>query len=66
METVHTAATAKNRRKEGFVVRIPDNLSMDAASPLLCAGITTFSPLKHWNAGPGKKWRSWEWAALDM
>lgn len=41
--------------KEGFVVRIPDKLSMDAASPLLCAGITTFSPLKHWNAGPGKK-----------
>jgi uncharacterized zinc-type alcohol dehydrogenase-like protein len=28
---------------------------MDVASPLLCAGITTFSPLKHWNAGPGKK-----------
>ncbi|GAC43328.1 Zn-dependent alcohol dehydrogenase [Paenibacillus popilliae ATCC 14706] len=28
---------------------------MDVASPLLCAGITTYSPLKHWNAGPGKK-----------
>ncbi|MGP7815625.1 NAD(P)-dependent alcohol dehydrogenase [Niallia sp. 01092] len=41
--------------KEGFVVSIPDNLKMDVASPLLCAGITTFSPLKHWNAGPGKK-----------
>ncbi|MED3910875.1 NAD(P)-dependent alcohol dehydrogenase [Peribacillus simplex] len=41
--------------KEGFVVRIPDGLEMDVASPLLCAGITTFSPLKHWNAGPGKK-----------
>jgi uncharacterized zinc-type alcohol dehydrogenase-like protein len=40
---------------EGFVVRIPDALSLDAASPLLCAGITTYSPLKHWNAGPGKK-----------
>jgi uncharacterized zinc-type alcohol dehydrogenase-like protein len=40
---------------EGFVVRIPDNLSMDVAAPLLCAGITTYSPLKHWNAGPGKK-----------
>ncbi|ARU63784.1 alcohol dehydrogenase [Tumebacillus avium] len=40
---------------EGFVVRIPDGLPMDAASPLLCAGITTFSPLKHWKAGPGKK-----------
>jgi uncharacterized zinc-type alcohol dehydrogenase-like protein len=40
---------------EGFVVRIPDSLNMDVASPLLCAGITTYSPLKHWNAGPGKK-----------
>ncbi|KEO84132.1 NAD(P)-dependent alcohol dehydrogenase [Tumebacillus flagellatus] len=40
---------------EGFVVRIPDALSLDVASPLLCAGITTYSPLKHWNAGPGKK-----------
>lgn len=40
---------------EGFVIRIPDGLDMDVASPLLCAGITTFSPLKHWNAGPGKK-----------
>ncbi|WP_028401178.1 NAD(P)-dependent alcohol dehydrogenase [Ectobacillus panaciterrae] len=40
---------------EGFVVRIPDGLDLDVASPLLCAGITTYSPLKHWNAGPGKK-----------
>ncbi|MFC5652622.1 NAD(P)-dependent alcohol dehydrogenase [Paenibacillus solisilvae] len=38
-----------------FVVRIPDKLNMDVAAPLLCAGITTYSPLKHWNAGPGKK-----------
>ncbi|MFB5675193.1 NAD(P)-dependent alcohol dehydrogenase [Paenibacillus terreus] len=41
--------------KEGFVIRIPDSLKLDEASPLLCAGITTYSPLKHWNAGPGKK-----------
>ncbi|MFJ8358965.1 NAD(P)-dependent alcohol dehydrogenase [Streptomyces sp. NPDC093984] len=40
---------------ENFVVRIPDGLSLDAAAPLLCAGITTYSPLRHWNAGPGKK-----------
>ncbi|MCP8970068.1 NAD(P)-dependent alcohol dehydrogenase [Ectobacillus ponti] len=40
---------------EGFVVRIPDSIPLDAAAPLLCAGITTYSPLKHWNAGPGKK-----------
>lgn len=41
--------------KEGFVVRIPTALHLDVAAPLLCAGITTYSPLKHWNAGPGKK-----------
>jgi len=40
---------------ENFTVRIPDGLSLDVAAPLLCAGITTYSPLKHWNAGPGKK-----------
>ncbi|MFC5471209.1 NAD(P)-dependent alcohol dehydrogenase [Cohnella suwonensis] len=41
--------------KEDFVVRIPDRLDLDVASPLLCAGITTYSPLKKWNAGPGRK-----------
>ncbi|MFH0522013.1 NAD(P)-dependent alcohol dehydrogenase [Streptomyces sp. M41] len=40
---------------ENYVVRVPDGLSLDVAAPLLCAGITTYSPLKHWNAGPGKK-----------
>ncbi|MDM5200552.1 NAD(P)-dependent alcohol dehydrogenase [Fictibacillus enclensis] len=40
---------------EDFVVRIPDNIELDAAAPLLCAGITTYSPLQHWGAGPGKK-----------
>ncbi|MEV4419870.1 NAD(P)-dependent alcohol dehydrogenase [Patulibacter sp. NPDC049589] len=40
---------------EDFVVRIPDGLELDAAAPLLCAGITTYSPLQHWNAGPGKQ-----------
>ncbi|MER6382712.1 NAD(P)-dependent alcohol dehydrogenase [Streptomyces sp. NPDC001118] len=40
---------------ENYVVRIPDGLPLDVAAPLLCAGITTYSPLKHWNAGPGKK-----------
>ncbi|MER6011176.1 NAD(P)-dependent alcohol dehydrogenase [Streptomyces bluensis] len=40
---------------EAFVVGIPDGLALDVAAPLLCAGITTYSPLKHWNAGPGKK-----------
>ncbi|MGV9566547.1 NAD(P)-dependent alcohol dehydrogenase [Streptomyces sp. NPDC003480] len=40
---------------EKYTVRIPDGLSLDVAAPLLCAGITTFSPLRHWNAGPGRK-----------
>ena len=38
---------------ENYVLRIPDALPLDAAAPLLCAGITTYSPLRHWNAGPG-------------
>ncbi len=37
---------------ENFVVRIPDALPLDKAAPLLCAGVTLFSPLRHWNAGP--------------
>jgi uncharacterized zinc-type alcohol dehydrogenase-like protein len=41
--------------KEGYVLSIPDNLPLDKAAPLLCAGITLYSPLKHWKAGPGKK-----------
>ena len=40
---------------ENFVVRIPDGLDLDVAAPLLCAGITTYSPLNHWGAGPGRK-----------
>ncbi|MFF4835293.1 NAD(P)-dependent alcohol dehydrogenase [Streptomyces sp. NPDC001315] len=40
---------------ENYAVRIPDGLALDVAAPLLCAGITLYSPLKHWGAGPGKK-----------
>ncbi|MYS16463.1 NAD(P)-dependent alcohol dehydrogenase [Streptomyces sp. SID4982] len=40
---------------EDFVVRVPDGLGLDVAAPLLCAGITTYSPLAHWGIGPGKK-----------
>ncbi|WP_350350215.1 NAD(P)-dependent alcohol dehydrogenase [Microbacterium sp. A8/3-1] len=40
---------------ESFVLRIPDGLALDVAAPLLCAGITTYSPLKHWNVGPGTR-----------
>ena len=41
--------------REEFVLRLPEGLDPKAAAPLLCAGITTYSPLKHWGAGPGKK-----------
>src|SRR4051794_33588142 len=40
---------------EKYALRMPDNLPLDACAPLLCAGITLYSPLKHWHAGPGKK-----------
>lgn len=40
---------------ENYVLRIPENLDLAATAPLLCAGITTYSPLRHWNVGPGKK-----------
>jgi len=69
--TVHTVWTYNARDKEGtptyggysdrivvdenYVLRMPSNLPLDACAPLLCAGITLYSPLKHWNAGPGKK-----------
>ena len=41
--------------REEFVLKVSDNLELSAVAPLLCAGITTYSPLRHWNAGPGKK-----------
>ena len=40
---------------EAFVLRVPANLDPAATAPLLCAGITTYSPLRTWGAGPGKK-----------
>src|SRR5690606_17764333 len=40
---------------EGFVVRIPEAIALQNAAPLLCAGITMYSPLRHWRAGPGSK-----------
>jgi uncharacterized zinc-type alcohol dehydrogenase-like protein len=40
---------------ENFVVNIPDNLDPKSAAPLLCAGITSYSPLRHWKIGPGQK-----------
>ena len=40
---------------EDYAVHIPDNLPLEGVAPLLCAGITLYSPIKHWNVGPGKK-----------
>ncbi len=40
---------------ENYVLRMPENLPLDACAPLLCAGVTLYSPLRHWHAGPGKK-----------
>ncbi|KPC46339.1 Zinc-containing alcohol dehydrogenase superfamily protein [Pseudomonas amygdali pv. morsprunorum] len=42
--------------KEKFVLRISHDANLAAVAPLLCAGITTYSPLRHWKVGPGKKW----------
>ncbi|MXV36779.1 MULTISPECIES: NAD(P)-dependent alcohol dehydrogenase [unclassified Saccharibacter] len=41
--------------REEFVLRVPKGLDLSRAAPLLCAGITTYSPLRHWNVGPGKR-----------
>ncbi|NIE80002.1 NAD(P)-dependent alcohol dehydrogenase [Asaia sp. As-1742] len=40
---------------QGFVLKVPENLELAAVAPLLCAGITTYSPLKHWKVGPGQR-----------
>ncbi len=40
---------------EHFVLKVPENLDLAAVAPLLCAGITTWSPLRHWNVGKGAK-----------
>jgi alcohol dehydrogenase (NADP+) len=40
---------------EKYVLHVPETLDLASAAPLLCAGITVYSPLKHWQAGPGKK-----------
>jgi alcohol dehydrogenase (NADP+) len=39
---------------ENYALRMPNNLPLEACAPLLCAGITLYSPLRHWHAGPGK------------
>ena len=41
--------------REEFALRVPESLDLSRVAPLLCAGITTYSPLRHWNAGPGSR-----------
>ncbi len=41
--------------EQDFVLQVPKNLDLKAVAPLLCAGITTYSPLRHWKVGPGQK-----------
>ena len=41
--------------REEFVLCVPDGLALDRAAPLLCAGITSYSPLRHWKVGPGSQ-----------
>jgi uncharacterized zinc-type alcohol dehydrogenase-like protein len=40
---------------ERFVVKVPESMDLKAVAPLLCAGITSYSPLRHWQVGPGQK-----------
>jgi uncharacterized zinc-type alcohol dehydrogenase-like protein len=40
---------------DDYVLKIPNGLPLPRAAPLMCAGVTLYSPLMHWNAGPGKK-----------
>jgi len=40
---------------ENFIMRVPESIPLDKAAPMMCAGITLYSPLRHWGAGPGKK-----------
>jgi alcohol dehydrogenase (NADP+) len=56
-ETIPTQGGYSNKIvvDENYVLSIPDNLPLDSSAPLLCAGITLYSPLMHWKAGPGKK-----------
>lgn len=53
--TTHGGYSASIVTHEDFVLHIADNLSLDAVAPLLCAGITTYSPLRHWKVGKGTR-----------
>ena len=48
---------------EHFVLKVPPGVELAGAAPLLCAGITTYSPLRHWKARRGAAWAWWASAA---
>jgi uncharacterized zinc-type alcohol dehydrogenase-like protein len=50
----HPGRLLHPRRRRSGLLRIPESRDFSAVAPLLCAGITTYSPLRHWRAGPGK------------
>ena len=54
-EDTHGGYSTQIVADENYVLNIPEGIALDVAAPLLCAGITTYSPLKHWGAGPGSK-----------
>jgi uncharacterized zinc-type alcohol dehydrogenase-like protein len=51
----HGGCSEKVVVKQDFVLKVPDSLDLASAAPLLCAGITLYSPLRHWNVGAGSK-----------
>ncbi|GAA4043519.1 NAD(P)-dependent alcohol dehydrogenase [Parerythrobacter jejuensis] len=53
--TTHGGYSERIVCRDEFVLKVPDALSSEHAAPLLCAGITTYSPLRQWNVGPGSK-----------
>ncbi|MES2609661.1 MAG: NAD(P)-dependent alcohol dehydrogenase [Pseudomonadota bacterium] len=53
--TTHGGYSERIVVSDRFVVKVPQGLDLAAAAPLLCAGITTWSPLRHWKVGPGSK-----------
>jgi uncharacterized zinc-type alcohol dehydrogenase-like protein len=53
--TTHGGYSNNMVAHEDFVLQMPTNMPLGACAPLLCAGITLYSPLRHWKAGPGQK-----------
>lgn len=53
-KVTHGGYSEKIVVNEKFVIHIPDSIPLENAAPMLCAGITMYSPLRHWKAGPGK------------